>query len=281
MEAAAYVLADDLVGKVWAKRTVAEVRALQQFYDDLHDRDLPFATPLLQHVHQVDGAVVSIERRLPGRPFSSDRRSTEATGMRRLLDVLVALASIEVPSARTLPVIDEPCSPWAQHPSFGVGLIALLESRVARFGTQMRQAVEQFDEKVVAVQQFLLRSASAEHRLFHGDLGGGNLLVDDELNVVSVLDFGFLSGLGDPRFDASIASGVFDMWSPRAQLRQQQFDALLERELGYGGEGLLALRAAYAIVVANAYDVDGQDGQFWWSTTFLNRPDVHHLLLSL
>jgi len=279
MEAAAYALPGDLVGKVWAKRTAEDVRRLQRFYEDVADRGLPFSCPLLLHVHEMDGVVVSIERRLPGVPFSSDSRSGEVAGIERLIEVLEALRSVDVPSAAGLPVLDEPQPPWAPERSFEEGLVALLDRRIERFGEQLRRSVDQFDEKVLAIKERLGRSASRERCLLHGDLGGGNLLVDEHFAVVSVLDFGFLSVSGDPRFDASITSGVFDMWSSRAQLRQHQFDVLLERRLGYDREVLLTLRAAYAIVIANAYDADGQDGQFWWSSTFLNRPDVHDLLL--
>lgn len=280
MEAAAYALPGDLVGKVWGKRTAGDVRRLQCFYDDVADRDLPFASPQLLQVHAVEGVVVSIERRLPGKPFSSDGRSNETAGIERLIGVLEALRSVDVPSVCDLPAIGDQRSPWTSESPFTAGLVALLDRRIERFGEQMRRSVEQFDEKALAIKERLHQSVSTERCLFHGDLGGGNLLVDEDFNVVSVLDFGFLSGSGDPRFDASITSGVFDMWSSRAQLRQHQFDVLLERDFGYEREALLIFRAAYAIIVANAYDASGKDGQFWWSSTLLNRPDIHELLLS-
>ncbi len=280
MESAVYSLSDSHVGKVWRKRSQADVLLLQRFYRELADRDLPFATPLISEVIEVEGAVLSIERRLPGKPFGSDVRSGQLIGIDRLIHVMEVLQSVDVRCARELSVLDENDSPWLPEISFAEGLVDLLDRRVARFGDQLRLSVERFDDKLSVIKERVRRVEPFKPCLIHGDLGGDNLLVDETFNVVGVLDFGFLSTSGDPRFDASIVSGVFDMWSSRAQLRQHQFDALLDQHLGYERDLLKIYRSAYAIIVASAYDSRGQDGQFWWSATLLNRPDIHELLLS-
>jgi aminoglycoside phosphotransferase (APT) family kinase protein len=279
MEAATYVLSDELIGKVWGKRTTQSVTRLKRFYEELARCELPFATPLILQVYEVEESLVTVEKRIYGTPFSVHECADDINAMSQLMEALDAIASVDLPSARSLPPMDEQQSPWSDASNFAVGLRSLLNKRVDRFGDQLRLSVERFDEKVDAIQQFLERHSSSQSGLFHGDLCGGNVLIDEDTNIVGVLDFGFLTGVGDAEFDATITSAVYDMWSSRAQLRQHQFDTLLERRFGYDLEHLLVLRAAYAVIIANAYDPKGEDGQFWWSSTLLNRPDIHDLLL--
>ena len=87
----------------------------------------------------------------------------------------------------------------------------------------------------------------------HGDLCGANILVDDHLEPMSVLDFGFLSTLGDPAFDASITSAIFEMYGPHAHELDEQLITTMQRAFGYGRDTLLAYRAAYALLTSNAY----------------------------
>lgn len=54
MEGAAYALNDDLVAKVWKKRSGEELRRIQLFYKDLSEAPLSFHTPRINEVLYVN-----------------------------------------------------------------------------------------------------------------------------------------------------------------------------------------------------------------------------------
>jgi hypothetical protein len=94
-----------------------------------------------------------------------------------------------------------------------------------------------------------------------------------------VLDWGFLSTLGDPALDASIFAGIFDMYGPQARERDDDLTGKICARFGYSRELLLFYRAFYALAASNVYDPAGQDGHFAWCVAALNRQDVSDVLL--
>ena len=115
--------------------------------------------------------------------------------------------------------------------------------------------------------------------LIHGDLCPPNVLVDAKSRrPVAVLDFGFMSTLGDPVFDASIASAIFNMYGPHAAAIDEQLMSSFSQRLGHGVEEMLAYRAVYSLLTSNAYDEHGLDGHYRWCVEMLNRDDVRRAL---
>ncbi|WP_020575498.1 phosphotransferase family protein [Actinopolymorpha alba] len=278
MEGVVYALADGTVAKVWARQGFEDLLRLQAFYADLASADLPFATPRIHQVMVVDGVSVTIERRLTGRPLS-EFISDDAPSDRALhtfVDVLGALRGIAPTSAtRALSVLDEP-SPFYADPddSWPDALARLLARRVDTYGEHFRRSVEDFEALYARVVAALQALPTPDSAVLHGDLCTPNLLVDDNLRVVSVLDWGFLTTAGDPAFDASLGAGFFDMYGPRARAIDEQLTDWLCAEFGYSRARLHLYRAAYAIAGAHAYDPAGADGHFAWCVDQLNRPDL-------
>jgi len=68
-EGAIYDLGGGLVAKVWRDRRPAELVRMQSFYADVGAAGLPFGTPEILAVEQVDGRSVTYERKLPGEPL--------------------------------------------------------------------------------------------------------------------------------------------------------------------------------------------------------------------
>ena len=66
MDGAIYDLGDGLVAKVWRDRRPAELVRMQSFYADVAAAGLPFSTPEILAVEQVERTTVTYERKLPG-----------------------------------------------------------------------------------------------------------------------------------------------------------------------------------------------------------------------
>jgi aminoglycoside phosphotransferase (APT) family kinase protein len=117
--------------------------------------------------------------------------------------------------------------------------------------------------------------------IVHGDLCGVNVLVDDALGPLAVLDWGFLSTAADPRFEAAVSAGIFNMYGPHARAIEDQIVAALDDTLGYDAQVLRVYRAAYAVLTNNVYDPAGEDGHFAWCVATLERPDIRGAVAEL
>lgn len=279
VEGAIYDLGGGLIAKVWRERREAELHRMQSFYADVAAAGLPFTTPEILRVEQVSGTSVTYERKLPGEPLQArlgvDDREISAAAIRCVTGVLRGLATVPATtSMRRLAVLDEDQPLWAGTDTFQAALLALLERRVTRFGHVIREHLPDFDRRYSALRDRLATLGTWPDTVIHGDLLGGNILVDRQDRPLAVLDFGFLTTAGDPRLDAAITANVMNMYGPHAPAITQHLTAHLARDLGYPPDVLLAYQAAYAVATSNAFTPDGSDGHFTWCITQLRRTDI-------
>jgi Ser/Thr protein kinase RdoA (MazF antagonist) len=280
MEGHVFRLADDRIGKVWFRRTSGQLRVLRDFYADLLSAHLPFATPHILTIHEAAGYGISIEQALPGEPLAIDEQAPRLAShtVDALLGVLRALRGIApTPAMRQLPVLDEAQPPWEGALSWADAMDRLIVRRVARSAALLRAAVPDFDHKVAALRAHLHTLPAYRDAVFHGDLVPQNLLLDGG-RVAACIDFGFLSGIGDPRFDAAIASSIFNMYGRHAREVDRQLTTAVVEGLGDELEVLLVYKAIYAVVTCTAYDPAGRDGHFRWCAQQLQRADVSEIL---
>ena len=284
MDGIVYALADGGIAKVWFRQSPATLAPLRTFYAELDAAGLPFATPRIDEILLVDGVPVTLERRLTGRPLSEFVRGDSLPPERAMRTFVAVLAELRqvgaLPGAAALPVMDEPGPFRRVECAWSDSLTALVDRRVDAFGHQLRAAVDGFDALLAGVRAGLAalpgagEPGAAPETVLHGDLCPPNLLVDDDLRVVSVLDWGYLTTAGDPAFDASLAAGFFDMYGPHARTVDDQLSRWIVDELGATAERLHLYRATYAIIGANAYDPAGADGHFAWCVDQLRRSDL-------
>ncbi len=283
VEGAIYDLGDGLVAKVWRERRAAELERMQRFYADVAAADLPFGTPEILRVEQVNGTSVTYERKLPGEPLQRrldvNDREIGPSAVRCVIDVLRALATVPATaSMRRLSVLDEDQPFWADADTFQAALLSLIGRRVTRFGTVIREHLPDFERRYTALQERLATLDTWRDTVIHGDLLGGNILVDEQNQPLAVLDFGFLTTAGDPRLDAAITASVMNMFGPHAPSITHDLTAQFARDLGYPTEVLLTYQAAYAAATSNAFTADGSDGHFGWCIAQLRRADISEAL---
>jgi aminoglycoside phosphotransferase (APT) family kinase protein len=282
-EGAVYDLGNGLVAKVWRERRPAELERMQSFYADVAAADLPFATPEILRIQQVDDTSVTYERKLPGKPLQHrldvTDRSVGPAAVKCVIDVLRALATVPAAaSMRELAALDENQPLWAEADTFQAALLGLIERRVRRFGSVIRGHLPDFDCRCAALRERLSALDSWPDTVIHGDLFGENILIDEYDRPLAVLDFGFLTTAGDPRFDAAITAGIMNMYGPHALSSTQDLTARIARDLGYPTQVLLIYQAAYAMTTSNAFTSDGSDGHFGWCVAQLRRADISEAL---
>ena len=284
IEGAVYRLGRERIGKVWGRRSVAELALLRRAYRDIAAQAPPFATPAILELVAVRGVPVTIERELPGRPLGELVREGDpalAPAARCcILDVLAGLATVRATAAlRHLAVLDDGRPLWRGHADWGAALAALVDRRVARFGGHLRRHVADFDALHAGIARALRALAVPAPALVHGDLVPANILVDEALRPVAVLDFGFLSTAGDPIFDAAIAAAIADMYGPHARAIEAQLDDALVADHGHDRARLLLYKAVYALVTSNVFDPAGEDGHTAWCAAMLGRAEIRAVLL--
>jgi aminoglycoside phosphotransferase (APT) family kinase protein len=280
MEGAVYDVGDGLVGKVWFDRRPAELLSLQAFHQELSAQHLPFRTPEISEVVELDGQTLSIEPKLPGTPL----RTAVAAGVvseEQALDAFVSVVSALGKTAvgqptKALPVLNEHTSLWEDRSSWGEVLAAVVRRRGR--GSLLGRTVDGFDALLERLVTSLGQLPPGRLRLVHGDICPPNLLVDTQGRVSALLDWGFFTTAGDNAFDAATAAGFYDMYGPAAHAADDLLLSRFESELGYSRELMLLYRAAYAVSTATMYSPDGSDGHFAWCAANLTRADLRSAL---
>ncbi len=284
MEGAVYEIDRDRVAKIWFEKSQPSLQRNSVFYEALAGKDFGFATPRIHEVHLIGDRGVTIEERLFGVNLTDHLkagRSTLEAARFTFIDVLAELAaSGPMPEARVLPVMGESVPLYEPAGDFAQALGDLVERRLAHSWHVLDPVVEELDKKIDALRDRLCEIDSGDRSFIHGDMILDNILVNDAGVPTAVLDWGFFTTEGDPAFDAAVAASIFDMYGEGALDTELGLYAQIEERLGYRRHALLVYRAAYSLVTANAYSVDGKDGHFAWCVSALNRPDVVHALLS-
>ncbi|MET8181290.1 phosphotransferase [Streptomyces sp. NPDC005336] len=278
VEGAVYRLGDGTVAKVWEHRQAAELRRMQGFYADAAGH-LPFASPQILAVQDIAGVPVTLEQELTGEPLAG-KVSTEGPELLPeavdcLVAVLDALAAVhDVDDMKQLHVLDEDRPLWEGHATFASALADLLDRRVARCGDPLTADITDFEGKHARLTEKLRSLPEAPQALVHGDLFPETIWVDDDLRPCALVDYGFLSTAGDPRFDAAVSAAIFTTGTEHAPEITRQLTTRFADEFGYHVDDLLLYRAAYAMATSDAFAPGGGDEHFAWCTSVLNDPAV-------
>jgi aminoglycoside phosphotransferase (APT) family kinase protein len=276
MEGTVVELSGGLVAKAWHSRTRKALGGLLEFGLALGAAPIPFAVSGAVELLEHDGAFVTIERRVEGVPLrlAAQQDPPPATEEEAQLmgDVLEGLSLATDLRLGTLPVLPEE-PPFDPAEPFSVSLAALVQRRYAATAQLLRSAVPGADALVAVLAAELRALPETVASLVHGDLVPANVLVRGD-EVAGVLDFGFLSTLGDPQFDAAVAASIFDMYGVNARRSEAVLDAHFLERFGHEPRAYALYRAAYAVVTHAAYSAEGTDGHFAWCAAMLRRLEV-------
>jgi Ser/Thr protein kinase RdoA (MazF antagonist) len=194
-EALVYALDAERVARIYHKgagRATVDARAalLQELSGSAHG--VPFAIPAVLETLVVEGRIVTVERRLPGRPLidllGEAVGSTRSALIRSYLDAAAHIGDL---------IADRP---WYGD-LMGGGAI-----RTATFGDYLAQRAARslaVGEEFAQIDPRALAAALPEPSagaLVHLDAFPGNMLADGE-GITAVVDFGVVAIVGDRRLD--------------------------------------------------------------------------------
>lgn len=271
MEGTVVRLGRDLVAKVWHRRTVEEATLARDFHDSLAATRPALDHPRVLEVVVRDGQVATVEPFLAGRPGA-------ASDLDAVVDVLAVLATVPPqPGLAVLPVLEGEGT-FDPAGSFPHQLADLVRRRVDRFRGPLAARLPDLDGLAASTVARLTALEVARPCLVHGDLIPANVLVDADGRATGVLDFGFLTTVGDPAFDAAVTASVFDMYGPQARANESALDGAITERFGHDPGRLAVYRAAYALVTSNCFSASGGDGHFEWCAQMLERRDVRAAL---
>lgn len=248
------------------------------FGSALDAASVPFAIPRVLEVFEDDGLLVSIERKVEGEPLANRPHASppvaDARAVELLGDVLEGFTGVRASAALTvLPILPgDHAFTWGTP--FPESLAGLVEQRFRRSPELLRALLSDVDHLVAHIAASL-RALPQVHpaALLRGDLIPANVMVR-EGRVAGVLDFGFLTTVGDQHFDAAITASVFDMYGPNARRSEDLLSEAFADRLGHDRDQYVLYRAAYAVVTHGYFGIDGTDGHFLWCGEMLGRSDV-------
>ncbi len=191
-------------------------------------------------------------------------------------DALAGLSNARDPELNELPILPGE-APFTNDDGFASELADLAHRRFTARPDLLRQEISDIDDLVRLLLTKLRALPQPDSmRLLHGDLIPANVLVEGG-EVAGIVDFGFLTTLGDPRFDAAITASIFDMYGANARESEERLSAEFAARFDHDPLPYALYRAAYAIIT-NAHfgtdGTDGTDGHFLWCASMLRRPEI-------
>jgi fructosamine-3-kinase len=230
-----YSLDADRILRVPRSDALAYAVGKAQLCDEFRDQ-VPFTLPRLLDSGTVDDTAYTIEERIPGR--SLDVALVDLEGTRRE-EALLAYAGAAL--ALNAIAISRPwfgeflMDPTIRRDTWSEYLIARAAVQFARAAERLREVVADIGSTFATFRDQLGSLDGAPVGLVHGDLFPGNVMVDDDLRVTGVIDFGFSTVIGDPRLDLVAASAFLEVDRPW----NRPGDADIVR--GYLGERVVTL----------------------------------------
>ncbi len=256
--------------------TLATLQTLQQFYAGLDTGSISYAVPRIETIAELNGRLVTLERRREGRPMSDLLPSLNQTQLEQCMRTYLA-AALEVQRIRLRQplhqyrLFDEEGMSSTADGDWNRFLLRFLATRLREVEPYLARDVADFGAKVDRLRTALARPYMREYTLIHGDFWPGNLLVDAAGNVAALLDFGVLTMMGDYLFDIATSWVFFDMYDTLLGNARERYLAMVLDRLGEPVRGVLHCYVLlYSMISANFYSSACEDGHYRWCVANLN-----------
>ena len=255
-DAWAFALSDTEAVRVFPHASKSFVSELVHLYDRLQGHSFSFQCPRIHEVRVHEGIVYTIEARLPGRPMGEFCRGADGEARRRVLrnylEALREVGEVEIGDrdfgGLSISAVWPTAGTWKEFLRRG------LETSWGQIGPGL---TEEFPgvRRIISRLEVLIEERMDWDRksLVHGDAYPGNVLVDDDGEVATILDFGRYSLVGNPRLDVAIAIELTEIAADFTPEDTEYLRGLIEED-----PAAAAYRAWTAIVLASVYGGDSR-----------------------
>lgn len=278
-EARVFRMDPERVIKIYAgsRQQASNLKELKNFYDRLHWPAPSYQLPFIETLEiSREGAIVVVERIIPGRPMAEVAELTVGEPHDLYLKATTALRQVVVdpPMGRLmlLPIGGAPADDWNALIRF------FIDRCLADSGLILQRDVHNINNILGTLRDIFFGCYGGTYHVIHGDVFPGNLMMDESGAVTGLIDFGTLTMVGDPLFDLASASIYFDMYGQQRCDVRSRLLALAAAGLPTDDERrkLYAYVFVVAATTATLYPEPGidvrQGGHYQWATDILNDP---------
>jgi aminoglycoside phosphotransferase (APT) family kinase protein len=271
-EATVYELTGDRVLRVFHKTPDSTiVRHIMPFYEQLARYTLPFAVPKILEFGDDDGLAYSLDRRIPGRAFHDVLPGLSGTDRERALDSYTdAAGALAVIELKDQPYGEFQFDDALQSTTWAGFLLARLDANYERGRSDLVEAIPDVDDIVDSLRARIGSLPDPPKVLVHGDYFPGNVLMDDDLNVTGLIDFGWLTVAGDPAMDLASAAIFLDVVRGHHASDPERVHARLLATFGESLAELIEIFRGWYAVRFSPYKADDQS-LFAWCVKSLQR----------
>ncbi|MXY44048.1 MAG: aminoglycoside phosphotransferase family protein [Dehalococcoidia bacterium] len=213
-DAYVFVLSDSEAIRIFPAASTDFVSELVYLYERLQEYSFSFQYPRIYDVRTHKGIVYTIEAKLSGRPMGEVCRAVDENARRRILrnylNAIHELAAVEMSDRDFGGLI--PSAVWPTAKTWEEFLRRQLETSLRNIGSRLSEEFPDLRHTVSRLEALIDDQISWERKsLVHGDGYPGNILIDDDGKVATILDFGRYTLVGDPRIDVAIAIELTEM----------------------------------------------------------------------
>lgn len=213
-DAYAFALSDREVIRIFPEVLPGFVSELADFYERLREHPFSFQCPRIYDVRTYKGIVYTIEKKLPGRPMGEVLRDVDRNARQRILrnylNAVLELGAVEMNDCDFGGLV--PSTVWLTGKTWEEFLRTQLEASLRRIGSRLAVEFLDFRRSVSRIEAMIDGPMNWERKsLVHGDAYPGNVLISEDGEVATILDFGRHTLVGDPRLDIAIAVELTEM----------------------------------------------------------------------
>ena len=260
-ESSVYALDDARVLRIYAPSADRRyIDAVSAFYAELDDQSAGFHVPVVETVDALDGTLYAIEQRITGSSLAKQMPSLKGEHRRiALINYTRAVEAVHQLTKDAGSLFGEFLTPEPlQRNRWSEFLSDRAELTLQRSRPRLDHDIPQLN-KVLNVWKVQLSALDdvTQPQLVHGDYFPGNVMVDDQGQVIAVIDFSPMTVAGDPRMDfvgALIYLEVVEGYqSADSDLVQSELIRRHGRELI---DLVPVYRTYYSLYFSTAYDDD-------------------------
>lgn len=221
MESTVYEFDENTIVKIYdSSVSYDSIVRLKTFYDSLNTNEVNFHTPTIFDVANANGRVVVKEKKLFGKSINKEYLQSLSIEKLKIyfdnyLDTLFLIQKVKTDFIHSAELVDH-SGKFFRNKKYMSWKELLIESLQSRYLESKRLFEREIDAADSLVDRLIAKIKQREQKnnsLIHGDFCPANTMVDDQLNITSIVDFGILTTVGDAMFDIALGLAFSDMYN--------------------------------------------------------------------